>query len=508
MRRILIIACILSVAAALIFVHARFAIAQDIQNALVVFAEAGDLERVRHLVIMKGAKPNSRDLLGRIAIHEAAAGGHLPVIKFLIEQGADVNIRVSMGYTPLMKAIDAGHLEIVKYLGLKGADLGLRDSFGNLPIDLAEKGPNRAVYDLLRPVYAEFELTEELLQSAAKGRLSSVRQIVSAGMPVNKQSEDGLTALIAASGFGQLKVVKWLVEHKADLDLASADGATALYVAVKNNHKKVVEYLIDGGARVRPYGKKVSSVIRAAEITGNPAITKLIAEKQGQEERESKYSDDYLEAYRNRDKYRASAGGTLTDAQVNEVIHATDALLATKSQWLGDLGKMSFGPINLRIIIADRDYPSIGSDNEPTATGSAVPLTPLMRVIANWKADEAELLINTGADVNERNGIGETALIVFAQTSIPFSDKEKIRPTFDGARLLIERKVDVNSVDVAGWTALMWAVFNENVDLAKFLLQQGANPALVSKSGPTALSIAEKLSNQELLHALTDQVPR
>ncbi len=462
--------------------------ADDIENALVVFAEAGDLDKVRYLVQVKGAKAGARDMFGRAALIEAAGGGHLPVVKFLIEQGANVNIRGSMGYTPLMKAIDAGHVEVVKYLGTKGADLGLRDSFGNLPLDLAEKGPSRAVYDHLRPIYARFALTEDLLQSAGKGHLGDVKQIISAGLSINTQSGDGITALMAAAGYGQLHVVKWLIENDADPNIVSDNGMTALYGAVKYRYRKVVEYLLDHGSQIQP-PKQPHSVNRLARSTGDQAILKLLTEKEYREADEKRLARAYGEAREILDKYRSIKAGMLTADETDSVIAGVAKLMSIKAEWIKQLGDDSFDPICLRITMGGRWQPSSVDDQGRKGTD----YTPLMLACQFGRPKDIASLVLDGANVNECNGIGETALIVLAQTNLPGLSKKRIRDYTDSADTLLKSDANINSVDVAGWTALMWATYNGNKVLVKLLVDKGTNTKIASKSGATALSIAQSL---------------
>lgn len=463
----------------------------DVEDALVVFAEAGDLDKVRYLVMSKGAKANSRDSFGRVALIEAAGGGHLSVVRFLIERGADVNIRGSMGYTPLMKAIDAGHVEVVEFLGTKGADLGLRDSFGNLPLDLAEKGPSRAVYNHLRPIYARVVLTNELMQSAGKGHLGDVKQIIAAGISVNTQDGDGFTALMAASGYGKIQVVSWLIDHDADPNIVANNGVTALYVAVKHKYPKLVKYLLEHGARIQSVDSSVASVTAAARACGNAEIYKIIATRAEGDDLQKKYSDDYSRAIDTRQKYRSISSDSFTQADRSRVIAATDSLVHTKTKWIKELGEEKMDPILLRIMLSEFSTPKGRWDSDDKFRTNAAPVTPIMEAASYSKKEELGDLLKADVNVNERNGIGETALSILAFRFIPDLPDERVNSRLACAEMLINKGAEVNSTDMAGWTPLMWAAFNGDKPLVKLLIDKGADPKIASSSGATALSIAE-----------------
>jgi len=60
------------------------------------------------------------------------------------------------------------------------------------------------------------------------------------------------------------------------------------------------------------------------------------------------------------------------------------------------------------------------------------------------------------------------------------------------AHLLIENGADLNFQGGAGYTALMWAVDFGHFDLAKLLINAGANVNLINKENQSALTLAEQ----------------
>ncbi|TGL63629.1 ankyrin repeat domain-containing protein [Leptospira sarikeiensis] len=70
------------------------------------------------------------------------------------------------------------------------------------------------------------------------------------------------------------------------------------------------------------------------------------------------------------------------------------------------------------------------------------------------------------------------------------------------ADFLIRNGADINARTRDGHTALMMAVYNRNIEIVKLLLKNGANVSIKSKQGHTALSEAsleESLQIKELL---------
>ena len=56
--------------------------------------------------------------------------------------------------------------------------------------------------------------------------------------------------------------------------------------------------------------------------------------------------------------------------------------------------------------------------------------------------------------------------------------------------------------DATGWTALMFASSNVKLDLVKYLISKKANVHLKAKDGTTALSLAMKEKNNEIIKIL------
>lgn len=125
-------------------------------------------------------------------------------------------------------------------------------------------------------------------------------------------------------------------------------------------------------------------------------------------------------------------------------------------------------------------------------------VTPLQNAVENESGELVELLINKGANVNERNIYGETALHYAAF----WFDDDFVKSTEEGNELSISRKrrdiimllvshgIDVNAVDEDGKTAFIWAASFANLQISRMLLSIGANPMIMDKDGLTALHYA------------------
>jgi ankyrin repeat protein len=109
-------------------------------------------------------------------------------------------------------------------------------------------------------------------------------------------------------------------------------------------------------------------------------------------------------------------------------------------------------------------------------------LTPLYLASANGNAGIVASLLKAGADPNARSFSGVSPLMAAARTG-----------RVDAVKVLLARGVDVNAKEQSrGQTALMWAVAQRHPDVARALIENGADirlrtrvsTAVVNRGGP------------------------
>lgn len=90
-----------------------------------------------------------------------------------------------------------------------------------------------------------------------------------------------------------------------------------------------------------------------------------------------------------------------------------------------------------------------------------------------------KLLLDLGANIDHQNIYGMTALM------------DAVVDRFEATKLLIAQGADINITDLCGNTALIWAArLAKNIDIIKYLLKAGADPAIKNMYGMSAFMYA------------------
>lgn len=106
-----------------------------VNRPLVLAAHRG----LGHLIPVLGEAmaPEQRQRDGVIAMHFAAAGGHVPVMRALRQLGITYDARsIRGGYTPLHQAASGGHVDAISFLLRRGQKWDLTDEAGLTPEDV------------------------------------------------------------------------------------------------------------------------------------------------------------------------------------------------------------------------------------------------------------------------------------------------------------------------------------------------------------------------------------
>ena len=196
----------------------------------------GYVKGVKELLKYEGVVVDATDVGGQTALHYAALGGHLEVVRVLLLDPR-VNINAKSDYsvfsTSLWKAVDKEHLSIIRQLVAHDAELPTYYDVDN-KIALDEYCGNVAEVKHCN--------TLRLLLALTTGRIAEMCDIVSSGIPINinaARRPNFNTALHIAVINNRTQIARYLINHGADLNAINIAGNTPLHVALTSSHKNL-----------------------------------------------------------------------------------------------------------------------------------------------------------------------------------------------------------------------------------------------------------------------------
>lgn len=253
-------------------------------------AENGRPDVVR-VLLRSGADANRRvcgtfsqySAMDLAALHSQKR--HLDVLKALAELGGNVNAVDVDGSTALHVAAKWNKSSAIKVLVAAGADVEARQSAGRTPLHLAAAGgQSNAVLALTRCKADTSKMDSEgrtpLHLAAQLATVVALRALVAGGANINLRSTpefDEYAALDVAASLGNVDTLEELIRLGADVNATDTDGVSALHVAVKHSQPKTIHALVNAGADVDAEdGEGSTPLHEAASSSSSETITALL----------------------------------------------------------------------------------------------------------------------------------------------------------------------------------------------------------------------------------------
>jgi ankyrin repeat protein len=225
-------------------------------------------------MIRSGADVNEAQLDGTRPVHWAVYRVDYDLLAELIARKARVDVANEFGYTPLSEAAKQGDARMVRMLldagsGAEGANLD-----GQTALMLAIKNGDLAVFQMLIDAGAKVNVVEKVQEqtplmwaaAATRNAAEMVRVLIAKGATVNARARfndwpsqitsepraqyhayGGLTPLLYAARGGCLACVEALFNAGADVNLPTPEGATPMMIALDNTNNDVAKFLLEHG---------------------------------------------------------------------------------------------------------------------------------------------------------------------------------------------------------------------------------------------------------------------
>ncbi|XP_053163606.1 poly [ADP-ribose] polymerase tankyrase-2 isoform X4 [Hemicordylus capensis] len=512
--------------------------------------------KIVQLLLQHGADVHAKDKGDLVPLHNACSYGHYEVTELLVKHGACVNAMDLWQFTPLHEAASKNRVEVCSLLLSYGADPTLLNCHNKSTIDLAPTPQlkERLAYEfrghsLLQAAresdvarvkkHLSLEIVnfkhpqthETALHCAAASTYPKRKQVcellLRKGANVNEKAKDFLTPLHVASEKGHNDVLEIAVKHEAKVNALDSLGQTSLHRAAHCGHLQTCRLLLSSGCDPTI----VSLQGFTASQMGNESVQQLLQEG-------------------------VPLGNSEADRQLLEAAKAGDVdtirkLCTVQSVNCRDIEGRQSTPLHFaagynRVSVVEYLLQH-GADVHAKDKGGLVPLhnacsyghyevaellvkhgavvnvadlwkfTPLHEAAAKGKYEICKLLLQHGADPTKKNRDGNTPLDLVKDGDTDIQDLLRgDAALLDAAKkgcLARVKKLcspdNVNCRDTQGRhsTPLHLAAGYNNLEVAEYLLQHGADVNAQDKGGLIPLHNAASYGADDVSALLTAAMP-
>jgi uncharacterized protein len=355
-----------------------------------------------------------------------------------------------------------------------------------------------------------------LMEAVKGGNAAAVRSILQQGGDPNEREKDGTAALHWAVHNNHTDVVDLLVRAGASVNVKNRYGMMPLPLAVSNGHQAITERLLEAGADVHATVPETGTILLTAARVGNPGIIKaLLAAGADANDAEPTSGQTALmwaaaEGHQPAVKTLLAAGA---DIWTRSYDNQSALFFAVRKGHLGTVDAMlaAGADVNERIDPEDTPNCELCAQFPPGTKISPLGDSMLVVAIVNGHFDLADFLLNRGADPNAA-GTRWSPLHAIArfrnyeEAQYPAAPATGTLDSLELAKHLLERGAnpsaraatmtakrssgDQNYVEFRGATPLLLAAKAADLPLMRLLLGAGADFTIPTEGHTTPLMVA------------------
>jgi len=317
-----------------------------------------------------------------------------------------------------------------------------------------------------------------LLDAAERGDRAAVARLLTKGANPNTPGPDGTTAIMYAAANDDLELVRALIKAGANVKLANQFGTSALTEAAIIGSAPIVDALLKAGADPNTRNPEGESALMAVARTGKVDAAKRLLEAGADINAKENFGGQtalmWAAAQGQADmvKFLASNGA---DLNARGVVRQWERKVITEPR-PKDMNKGGFTALLYAAregcVECARHLVAAGADRD---LEDPERITPLNMALLNLHYEFAAFMITAGADVDKWDLFGRSPIYMAADTStLPMKG--------NGAVAVLPSEDSVTALDVA-----------------RLLLQQGANPNLQLKRRPPYRDVPQDRGGDTIL---------
>lgn len=365
--------------------------------------------------------------------------------------------------------------------------------------------------------YGSLVQAQSLVELVEAQQFDEAARVVATGVDVNQPSSDGTTPLHWAAYYGNVELAARLLRAEADPDTRNDYGSSPMQEAAAVANVEMLELLLDNGADVESPNLEGQTALMAVARTGNVDAAKLLVKKGADVNAVETWGGQSALMWAAARKHPDMIDFLIREgAEVDKrAIDRNWERRVTSEPRVKEMHMGGFTPLLYAVrencLACVERLLDAGADiNKPDPDN----ISPLLLALLNMRFDIAKYLVERGADVNQWDYWGRTPLYMAVDTNIvPVSQRGDPKPVLEKAtglevaRMLLERGANpdyalklpplpreiaydrANDYPVmnAGSTPLQRAAYGADVDMMKLLLEHGADYRLGNLMGVTPL---------------------
>jgi uncharacterized protein len=312
---------------------------------------------------------------------------------------------------------------------------------------------------LLGAPSAAADVDTRLVEAARQRDAAGVRALIDKGIDVNAADGDGSTALHWAAANGDIEITRALLNAGASVKASTRIGSiTPLFMAASNGNAAVIEALLTAGASAAETNGNGTTVLMMAAASGSaPAVTVLLDRGADPNAKDTTNGQTAL-------MFAAARNGA----------DAIRVLLQRHAD-----SRVTTNVLKLARVRVDAN----GDPLPPEAEKAAAKEPPSADRADKDRQGPGVGFTKDGQPRRQRNGEDRVfgATVIGGMTALHFAAREGHQ---QAVRELVAGGADVNLVSGGEKTSpIVEAIINAHLDIAKVLLDHGADPNLANVDG-------------------------
>ncbi|KAG9389962.1 Protein tyrosine kinase [Carpediemonas membranifera] len=455
----------------------------------------GRVDVVRELLTMRNIKLEVMDSDGDTALIIAVLKNHTEITRMLINAGASIKAARKKGrITPLFLVARSGNSEIagalLNHSSCKRSYVNATGNHGEADsvtaAFIAAAFGHADVLRMLSHAGADLNLSNAkgvspLAAAATTGKVECVQFLIEAGARLNDKDGDGDTPLLSALVASKEDTARILVERGADINIARRNSSDPLFIAAQKGMVSVIEALLRRReVRIENTTSNGQTALFVACFKGHDVAAERLIRARANIEASDNDGDTCLMAACFCDNGRLI--DLLLDSGANRNAHRPNGTHAVH------IATQKGNIASLQALIRH----GVSTDTQTTKGR-----TPLFMAAIEGNANVIRALISAGADVNRTDCDGETPI----NRAVLNGKVEAV------AALAQATGVNLEIADKSGDTPILNASMKNNTEMARILIQAGANCSRVRANGCSALFVAAEHDTVDMVELLASTKP-